>query len=71
QETESSLEITSDVISSKEFGKDIVKIPFFCEVDIDKAYQEAWNEIIKDDKSKPKYKIQDYSSKAFAPWNII
>ncbi|KAF0432483.1 hypothetical protein F8M41_005182 [Gigaspora margarita] len=71
-ETNSSVEIAEEINSfSNPFGKDIVKISFPCEININKAYYEAWKEIIKFDKNKSKYKLQDYSSKVFAPWSII
>ncbi|CAG8731377.1 27644_t:CDS:2, partial [Dentiscutata erythropus] len=72
QETSSSVEVAVDITStSNTFGKDIVEIPFSCDININKTYYEAWNEIIKSSKNETKYNIQDYSSKVFAPWSII
>ncbi|CAG8768808.1 9817_t:CDS:1, partial [Gigaspora rosea] len=44
---------------------------FSCELKSNKAYYEAWNEIIKTNKNEAKYNIHNYSSKAFAPRIII
>ncbi|KAF0479088.1 glycosyltransferase family 2 protein [Gigaspora margarita] len=72
QEVNSSIEIIPDIKSSSNtFGKDIVEVSFPCELNSNKAYNEAWNEIMKSSKNEAKYKTQAYSSKAFSPWSII
>ncbi|CAG8844726.1 3840_t:CDS:1, partial [Gigaspora margarita] len=57
-ETNGSVEIAEEINSfSNTFGKDIVETSFPCEININKAYYEAWKEIIKIDKNMSKYKI--------------